>query len=98
MTSYHLSFATLVNFFDLLSNIHSSSLTIMSMSGMDMGHMGSMSMGDGVPSLFYLQKMYWAVVGSAIAAGTVVNILNRFLAVQRYGSRIPLNTVPEVGH
>ncbi|GES63109.1 metalloreductase [Aspergillus terreus] len=55
----------------------------MSMSGMDMGHMGSMSMGNGVPSLFYLQKMYWAVVGSAIAAGTVVNILNRFLAVQR---------------
>jgi hypothetical protein len=55
----------------------------MSMSGMDMGHMGSMSMGDGVPGLFYLQKMYWAVVGSAIAAGTVINIFNRFLAFQR---------------
>ncbi|KAL4898752.1 metalloreductase [Aspergillus ambiguus] len=54
----------------------------MSMS-MDMGPMGSMSMGDGVPSLFYLQKMYWAVVGSAIAAGTIVNLLNRFLAIQR---------------
>lgn len=49
---------------------------------MGMGH-GSMSMGNGVPGLFYLQKMYWAVIGSAIAAATVVNVLNRFLAFQR---------------
>lgn len=49
-----------------------------------MGSMGHMHMGDGAPDLFYLQKMYWAVVGSAIAAGTVVNGLNRFLAFQRY--------------
>ncbi|KAB8218384.1 ferric reductase NAD binding domain-containing protein [Aspergillus novoparasiticus] len=55
----------------------------MSMGGMDMGPMGHMSMGDGVPGLFYLQKMYWAVVGSAIAAGTVVNAFNNFLAFQR---------------
>ncbi|RHZ49536.1 ferric reductase family protein [Aspergillus thermomutatus] len=50
-----------------------------------MGHMsmGNMSMGDGVPGLFYLQRMYWAVVGSAIAVGTVANVLNRFLAYQR---------------
>jgi hypothetical protein len=34
---------------------------------------GSMSMGDGVPSLFTLQKMYWAVVGSAIGVATLVN-------------------------
>ncbi|KAJ6113344.1 hypothetical protein N7523_006661 [Penicillium sp. IBT 18751x] len=54
----------------------------MSMSMGDMP-MGSMSMGDGVPSLFYLQKMYWAVVGSAIAAATVVNILNKGLAQHR---------------
>ncbi|KAF9884477.1 hypothetical protein FE257_001738 [Aspergillus nanangensis] len=52
----------------------------MSMSGMDMSHM---DMGAGVPDLFYLQKMYWVVVGSAIAAATVVNVLNRFLAIQR---------------
>ncbi|PYH91918.1 hypothetical protein BO71DRAFT_331148 [Aspergillus ellipticus CBS 707.79] len=50
---------------------------------MSMSGMGHMSMGDGVPGLFYLQKIYWAVVGSAIAAGTVVNLLNRFLACQR---------------
>lgn len=56
----------------------------MSMGGMSMGSMGHMHMGDGAPDLFYLQKMYWAVVGSAIAAGTVVNGLNRFLAFQRY--------------
>ena len=55
----------------------------MSMGGMNMGPMGHMSMGDGVPGLFYLQKMYWAVVGSAIAAGTVVNAFNNFLAFQR---------------
>lgn len=48
-----------------------------------MSGMGHMSMGNGVPGLFYLQKMYWAVVGSAIAAGTVINVLNRFLAYQR---------------
>ncbi|OOQ85175.1 metalloreductase [Penicillium brasilianum] len=47
--------------------------------------MGSMSMGDGAPSLFTLQRMYWAVVGSAIGAATLVNILNRALAQHRYG-------------
>jgi hypothetical protein len=46
--------------------------------------MGSMSMGDGAPSLFTMQKMYWAVVGSAIGAATLVNILNRLLAQHRY--------------
>lgn len=54
----------------------------MSMSMGDMP-MGSMSMGDGVPGLFYLQNMYWAVVGSAIAAAAVVNALNRVLAQHR---------------
>ena len=54
----------------------------MSMSMGDMP-MGSMSMGDGVPSLFYLQKMYWAVVGSAIAAATVIHGLNHLLAHHR---------------
>ncbi|PLB39019.1 ferric reductase family protein [Aspergillus candidus] len=48
-----------------------------------MSGMGHMSMGDDVPDLFHLQRMYWAVVGSAIAAATVVNILNRCLAYQR---------------
>ncbi|CAG8890464.1 unnamed protein product [Penicillium egyptiacum] len=52
---------------------------------MSMGDMpaGSMSMGDGVPSLFTLQKMYWAVVGSAIGAATLVNVLDRVLASHR---------------
>jgi hypothetical protein len=48
------------------------------------GGMGGMSMGSGVPNLFYVQKMYWAVVGAAIAFGTLVNVLNNFLALQRY--------------
>ncbi|KAJ6008706.1 hypothetical protein N7522_003722 [Penicillium canescens] len=52
---------------------------------MSMGDMpaGSMFMGDGVPSLFTLQKMYWAVVGSAIGAATLVNVLNRIIARHR---------------
>ena len=50
---------------------------------MSMSGMGHMSMGDGVPGLFYLQKMYWAVVGSAIAAATVVNVIDRLLAWSR---------------
>jgi hypothetical protein len=53
---------------------------------MSMGDMpaGSMSMGDGVPSLFTLQKMYWAVVGNAIGAATLVNVLNRIVARHRF--------------
>jgi hypothetical protein len=54
----------------------------MSMSMSDMP-MGNMSMGNGIPSLFTFQQMYWAVVGAAIGAATVVNVLNRFLARQR---------------
>ncbi|EKV09912.1 Metalloreductase, putative [Penicillium digitatum PHI26] len=52
---------------------------------MSMGDMpaGSMSMGDGIPSLFTLQKMYWAVVGSAIGAATLVNVLDRVIASHR---------------
>ncbi|KAJ5194360.1 Riboflavin synthase-like beta-barrel [Penicillium cf. griseofulvum] len=52
---------------------------------MSMGDMpaGSMSMGNGVPSLFTLQKMYWAVVGSVIGAATLVNVLDRVLAGHR---------------
>ncbi|KAJ5502629.1 Riboflavin synthase-like beta-barrel [Penicillium fimorum] len=52
---------------------------------MSMGDMpaGSMSMGDGIPSLFTLQKMYWAVVGSVVGAATLVNVLDRVLARHR---------------
>ena len=54
------------------------------MAGMSMGGgMGSMSMGDGVPSLFYMQKMYWAAVGTAIATATAVNIYHKALCRHR---------------
>lgn len=49
---------------------------------MDMGA-GNMDMGNGVPGLFYLQKMYWAVVGAAIAAFTLVNAYSWFLCWHR---------------
>lgn len=56
----------------------------MDMSNMDMGGgMGGMSMGDGVPNLFYLQKMYWAVVGTAIGCATLANLYNKCLYRQR---------------
>lgn len=44
----------------------------MDMGGMDMG---SMSM-NGMPPLGYFQKIYWAVVGAAIAVGFLVNVSN----------------------
>ncbi|KAL8716134.1 MAG: hypothetical protein Q9220_000039 [cf. Caloplaca sp. 1 TL-2023] len=56
----------------------------MDMSSMDMSHgMGGMSMGDGVPSPFYLQEMYWAVVGTAIGCACLVNVYNKSLYRQR---------------
>lgn len=54
------------------------------MSGMSMsGGMGNMSMGAGVPNLFYLQKMFWAAIGSAIAVAALINVYNKILCRQR---------------
>ncbi|KAL8683489.1 MAG: hypothetical protein Q9186_000529 [Xanthomendoza sp. 1 TL-2023] len=51
---------------------------------MSMGHsMGGMSMGDGVPSPSYLQKLYWAFIGTAIGCATLVNVYNKTLYRQR---------------
>ncbi|KAH0548575.1 hypothetical protein GP486_007881 [Trichoglossum hirsutum] len=50
---------------------------------MDNMAMGSMVMGDGVPSLFSLQQMYWAVVGTAIGCAAVVNVYEKALCRQR---------------
>lgn len=66
-------------FFFLFSPHDAVHLTIMYMSDEPMG---SMSIG-GVPSLFYLQKIYWIIVGSVLAAATLVNLLNRLLAQHR---------------
>jgi hypothetical protein len=52
------------------------------MTGMEHG-MGSMDMGDGVPGLFYLQNMFWVVIGAAIGLAAVVNISNQLLCRQR---------------
>lgn len=54
------------------------------MDDMDMDmDMGNTSSGNGVPSLFTLEQMYWAVVGSAIAAFTLVNVYSWLLFRQR---------------
>lgn len=39
--------------------------------------------GGGVPDMFNLQRMYWAVVGAVIAAATIANIMNKVMAAQR---------------
>ena len=44
--------------------------------------MGGMSMGGQLPLMDY-PKMYWAVVGAAIAVATLVNIINHVLYIQR---------------
>ena len=39
------------------------------------------------PTLPFMQKMYWAVVGAAIAVATLVNVFNKILLRQRLSSR-----------
>lgn len=46
-------------------------------------------MGDGIPTPSEVQKVYWAVVGAAIATATVVNIYHKFLCRQRFASNNP---------
>ncbi|EFE31399.1 metalloreductase transmembrane component, putative [Trichophyton benhamiae CBS 112371] len=44
---------------------------------------GATPTGDGVPTYFEMQRMYWAVVGTAIGVATACNILNKIVAAQR---------------
>ncbi len=44
---------------------------------------GAMVMNVGVPGLFYMQQIFWAFVGTAIAVGTLLNIFNNLLYRQR---------------
>ena len=50
---------------------------------MDSEMMGSMSMGDGVPNLFYMQRIYWIIIGAAVGVATFVNLFNTILLRQR---------------
>lgn len=47
---------------------------------------GMMTMAPGVPSLFYMQQIFWAFVGTAIGVATIANVLNRILYHQRISS------------
>jgi ferric-chelate reductase len=40
-------------------------------------------MGSGAVSHSDLQQMYWAVVGSAVGAATLANVLNHIITLQR---------------
>ena len=51
---------------------------------MDMGSMGGMSMGSGIPTLDQMQQRYWIVIGIVIGYATLVNIWEKFLCRQRY--------------
>ena len=42
-----------------------------------------MDMGKGVPTLAYMQKMYWAYVGAAIACTVLMNVIYKLTLVQR---------------
>jgi len=57
--------------------------------GMDMGSMGT---SPGVPGYFYMQKMYWVVIGSVIAFAAFLNLLDNILLWQRQQS---LNAKPK---
>jgi hypothetical protein len=43
-------------------------------------------MAAGVPGLFYMQQVFWAFIGMAIAVATPANILNKVLYYQRMAS------------
>ncbi|OJD25893.1 hypothetical protein ACJ73_02730 [Blastomyces percursus] len=55
---------------------------------------GGGSTGDA-PSYFYMQQMYWAVVGSAIGVATVGNVLNKIVAAQRLVDSSPTPAKPK---
>jgi predicted ferric reductase len=52
---------------------------------MDMSMMGGMA--AGVPSLFYMQQIFWAFVGTTIGVATAANTLNRIICYRRITSR-----------
>jgi hypothetical protein len=54
--------------------------------------MGGMPEETEVPDLFYVQRMYWVVIGAAISFATLVNLTNKVLALQRYCQ----STIPHV--
>jgi hypothetical protein len=48
------------------------------------GGVGGMSVESDVPDRFDIQRMYWVVIGAAIAFATLINVTNKIQAVQRY--------------
>lgn len=46
-----------------------------------------MVMAAGVPSLFWMQQIFWAFVGTAIGVATLANVFNKILYHQRLASK-----------
>lgn len=44
---------------------------------------GMMDMGAGVPGLFFMQRVFWAAVGTAIGVAILTNVFNKVLCYQR---------------
>jgi predicted ferric reductase len=53
------------------------------MDGMDMGSMGT---SNGVPGSFYMQQMFWAVIGAVVAFAALINLVDKILLWQRQKS------------
>ncbi|KAK2746503.1 hypothetical protein FQN57_003129 [Myotisia sp. PD_48] len=49
--------------------------------------MGNMSLGGGIPSLFQMQRRYWAVVGTVFAIAVLQNLLHKLIAIQRFSDK-----------
>ncbi|KAL3473503.1 FAD-binding domain-containing protein [Aspergillus californicus] len=59
---------------------------------MDMGHMHT---GSDMPDPFYLQRVYWAVVGSLVGTAALANVLNYLLKLQRLRDSTPTPSKPK---
>ncbi|KAL4883924.1 ferric reductase NAD binding domain-containing protein [Aspergillus karnatakaensis] len=51
--------------------------------------------GSDTPDNVYLQKVYWAFVGSAIGAATLANAINHVIAYQRHRDPSPTPSTPK---
>jgi predicted ferric reductase len=60
----------------------------MDMPGMDMGEsdIGDTPTANGVPGYFYMQRVFWTIIGSFIALAVLINILSKMLAFHRLRS------------
>ncbi|KAI9838915.1 MAG: hypothetical protein M1819_004123 [Sarea resinae] len=72
---------------------------ISNMDAVDLRRRDDMSMPAGVPDLWHMQRMWWAVMGAVIAFATAVHLLDRVLYRQRIyaaNRKLPTPAKPKV--